>query len=374
MKRTAILTKILAGIITAVISPIAAFSISMNLDHISGAINAAAQYIRSHTEETALIPVNNGEVLLYHKTGEVYITPLPGFTAGSSEAPAQTASVLSQNISEIQEDLTVFTSQEGTITRMTFRPELNTGYIHLQNGGQIRNTTGIADLALVHESRQPLNWRPAAGSEPEVLIIHTHTTESFRLSHGEYYDPDYSFRTIDSSNNIVAVGAKIAEEIAEAGFTVIHDGTIHDYPVFSGAYGRSAQTVQAILEEFPSIKVILDIHRDAIESNGAPVAAIADINNREAAQVMIISPADNGEWGVPDFMENFRFASRLQSQIEKDHPGLTRAVLFQYCNYNLHLSPGALLIEIGSHGNTLEQALYTGELVGQSIAGLLLSL
>jgi stage II sporulation protein P len=179
---------------------------------------------------------------------------------------------------------------------------------------------------------------------------------------------------VDSDKNIVAVGAAIAEEIAKMGFGVIHDGTLHDYPVFRGAYARSADTVRAILREYPSIKVVLDVHRDGIESGGMPVAAVAEVDGKEAAQIMIVSPADNGNWGIPNFMENFRFASQLQSQMEQESPGLTRAILFQYCNYNLHLSPGALLIEVGSHGNTLEQAIYGGRLFGQSLGRLLTEL
>ena len=229
--------------------------------------------------------------------------------------------------------------------------------------GGINNQTSIN---LPKNISRDLPFDIIADSElPQVLIYHTHTTEAFI---GEE-----NFRSLDESKNIIAVGAKIAEELAAAGFAVIHNTTVHDHPRYSGSYKRSAETVQAILNEYPSIKVVLDVHRDAIEIDDTPVAAIADIDGKRPAQIMIVAPADNedGDWEVPYFMYNFRFAHHLQNQLHLDHKGLPRPILFQYSNYNLHLSTGSLLIEIGSHGNTLEQALYAAELFGQSLGKLL---
>jgi stage II sporulation protein P len=374
LKRRKSFKQILAGGLTAIISPLAAFSITANFDQISTAVNSASQYLRTSSSGTDLpqlqiSTINNGALMLYSPA-----MPIDNHSLQSSLATPdfnqEAVAVMSRNISLEREDFSVFSSRDGVAARMTFKPHLSTAYLQLDSAGQVRNTTNIPDSFLEKEKRLPLSWQPQRNAQPQVLIIHTHTSESF-LPSSDYYDLDYTFRSIDSSQNIVAVGAKIAEEIAAQGFAVIHDGTIHDHPVFSGAYKRSADTVKAILEEYPSIKIVLDIHRDGIEQNGKPVAAVAEINGREAAQIMIISAADDGNWGVPDFLENFRFACRLQSRLESDNQGLTRAVLFQYCNYNMHLSHGALLVEIGSHGNTLEQALYAGELFGQSIGRLL---
>jgi stage II sporulation protein P len=342
----------------------------------------------------AVTPINNGALMLYYPKAPVYelepeLEPEPKDEskdapeaepevepeiAEISEIHEINIPVFSRNISAQREDLSVFSARDGVVVQRTFRPALGENYVQLHGGGQVRNTTKIDDGELLRESLLPLSWKPepSAGSnappEPQVLIIHTHATESFRLSDDGSFDSSYNFRTLDSRRNIVAVGAKIAEEIAKEGFAVIHDGTLHDYPVFSGSYRRSADTIKAILEEYPSIKVVLDVHRDAIETDdGTPVAAVSG----SVAQVMIVSPADDGKWDVPNFMQNFRFASRLQSRLEFDNPGITRALLFQYCNYNLHLSPASLLIEVGSHGNTLEQALNAGELFGQSVGRLL---
>jgi len=407
VRTNTVLTRVIAGALTAVISPLAAFLIGTNFDisifgHVTGAVNAAADYIVSrssqpnaHLENTLPI-INNGELMLYNYTA-LEIDPEPQKEPKTQLTPEEIAEkadkelseemteqlpeeifeelqetfvpVISRNISLERENFSIFSARDGSVVKRTFRPRLSENYIQLLGGGQVKNDTKITDDRLRRESYLPPKFKPEKGTEPQVLIIHTHTTESFLLSNDGYYDSDYTFRTLDPSKSIVAVGAKVAEEIAKAGFATIHDGTVHDYPVYSGAYKRSAETIQEILREYPSIKVVLDIHRDAIEADNKPVAAVTE--DSAAAQIMIISPADNGDWGVPDFMKNFRFASRLQSRLETDNPGLTRALLFQYCNYNMHLSQGALLIEIGSHGNTLEQALRAGELLGRSMGALL---
>ncbi|MCL1904374.1 MAG: stage II sporulation protein P [Oscillospiraceae bacterium] len=280
--------------------------------------------------------------------------------------------VFSRNISTIIEDLSEFSSKDGTVIKRTFRPELGESYIQLARGGRVRNETKTDETFLLSESVLLPEFVPEKNNEPQVLIIHTHTTEGFRIFDDGSYDREYSFRTLDSRKSVVAVGAKIAEEIAKEGYAVLHDGTVHDYPAYSGSYKRSEETIKSLLSEYPSIKIVLDIHRDAIESEaGVPIAAVNEINGRDAAQIMIVSPADDGEWDVPDYMKNFRLASLLQSHLETQNAGITRALLFQYCNYNLNLSPGSLLIEVGSHGNTLEQAVYAGELLGRSIGQML---
>ena len=120
------------------------------------------------------------------------------------------------------------------------------------------------------------------------------------------------------------------------------------------------------------MKIVLDIHRDGIErEDGTRVAPVAEIGGRDAAQIMIISGCDDGTFGMPDYMNNFRFACELQSQTETMFKGLTRPILFDYRFYNQDLTDGSLLIEVGSHGNTLEQAKYSGELIGRSLAELL---
>lgn len=168
--------------------------------------------------------------------------------------------------------------------------------------------------------------------------------------------------------NMLSVGDKICEQLDKAGVAYIHDTLVHDYPSYDGSYDSSRMAVKQILEEYPSIKVCLDVHRDGIErEDGTRLAPVAEIEGREAAQLMIISGCDDGTMGMPDYMKNFHFACALQSALESDWQGLTRPILFDYRHYNQDLTTGSLLIEVGSHGNSITQAQYTGELIGKTL-------
>ena len=101
---------------------------------------------------------------------------------------------------------------------------------------------------------------------------------------------------------------------------------------------------------------------------------VTTISGKKAAQIMIISGCDDGTMDMPNYMQNFRLASLFQQQMENSYPGLTRPIMFDYRKYNQDLTTGSLLIEVGSHGNTLEQVRYSGELIGKSIADALTSL
>ncbi len=201
---------------------------------------------------------------------------------------------------------------------------------------------------------------------------HTHTTECFELEDKDWYDSDFGAKTTEADKNITAVGNEICKQLEASGISVIHDTLVHDYPSYDAAYDSSRETVSELLEQYPSIRIALDIHRDGIETaEGVRLAPTAEINGKDAAQIMIISGCDDGTFGMPDYMNNFRFACELQSRTETMFEGLTRPILFDYRFYNQDLTDGSLLIEVGSHGNTLDQAKYSGELIGKALAALL---
>lgn len=266
-------------------------------------------------------------------------------------------------------------THSGVITTMQYEAAVGTQFFYLDKGGQVRNTTTVDSASLLAESRLLPEFKIDLNAEPQVLIMHTHTTESYEPYARDFYDASFNSRTTDESKNIVSVGNKIQEQLAAAGIGVIHDKTIHDYPSYNGSYDRSRVTVQAILTQYPSIKIVLDIHRDAIEKeDGGRVAPVSVIEGKQAAQVMLIAGADNGKLNMPNYMKNFRFASLLQSQMESDYPGLTRPILFAYRNYNQDMTTGSILIEVGGHANSIDQAQYTGELIGKSLVSVLESL
>lgn len=299
--------------------------------------------------------------------------PLPLTPEGMSDIDMY---MITQNISSDREDLSVFNSRDLLVEHMTFEPNNGENFLQLPMGGQVRNCTELENDFLRSEMVLPSDIAIEAYSDqPQVLIIHTHACESYLTGDGEYQDESYTCRTTDPSQSVVAVGQRIAEKLAQNGICVIHDGSLHDYPSYNGSYGRAEETIRSILDTYPSVKAVLDIHRDGIvEEDGSPVAAVTEINGKKAAQVMIISAASDGYYYVPNYLDNFHFACLLQQHMESENPGITRPVLLEYCQYNQHITTGSLLIEVGSQGNTLEQALYSGELIGESIAKALLTL
>ncbi|MGN0604128.1 MAG: stage II sporulation protein P [Oscillospiraceae bacterium] len=264
-------------------------------------------------------------------------------------------------------------AHDGVIKAMTYGFYNGDGYVNLGGGGQVRNCSGVPNETLLEESRKAYDFTVEADGSPQVLIMHTHETESYEPYTRDFYDSSFTSRTTDDEKNMAAVGDAIAAELEKNGIGVIHDVTKHDYPSYNGSYDRSRKTVQAILEENPTIKAVLDIHRDAIErEDGTRIAPTVTIDGKNAAQVMIISCCDDGSGRLTDYMSNFRFASALQQQLETDFGGITRPILFDDRFYNQDLTSGSILIEVGGHANSIDEAVYSGELIGKSLSNLFL--
>ena len=209
--------------------------------------------------------------------------------------------------------------------------------------------------------------------EPQVLILHTHATETYQTWPDLLYDRSAAARTRNTALNMCAVGARMAEVLNAAGIHTLHDETLHDFPSYTESYDRSRATAQEYLRQYPSIKVVLDVHRDAIEdADGTLVKPVCTIDGASTAQVMIIAGCDNGSTiSLPNWRLNLRFAAAWEEAMESRFPGLTRPVLCGYRFYNQDLTTGSLLIEIGGHGNTLEEALRAGEFAALALAELL---
>lgn len=210
--------------------------------------------------------------------------------------------------------------------------------------------------------------------EPSVLIFHTHTTETYQIAEREHYATDFAPRSESEKVNMIRVGRAIAEQIEKAGYKVIHDKTIYDSK-YSGAYACSRKGAEAILEKYPSIKIVLDIHRDAIQlKDGTKIRPVAAVNGKQAAQIMIISGCQeegNGITNLPDWEYNLIFALQLQKKLEDNFEGITRPLYFCARSYNMNLTHCSLLVEMGSDANTLEQAVYSGKCLGVAVGKLL---
>lgn len=244
-------------------------------------------------------------------------------------------------------------------------------YLPLESG-TLRNMTSVSNQEVEEAIAQGLPFSVECNSsEPQVLIMHTHATETYRPYEGLYYDLDSTARTTDTTLNVCAVGAIMAQVLNDAGIVTLHDTTLNDYPSYNDSYDNSHAVVEAYLAQYPSIKVVIDVHRDALGGDETWYAPVAELNGVQSAQVMIIAGCDNGDSIIlPNCMQNLAFAAAWQAEMESSYPGLTRSTMFNYKYYNQDLTTGSLLLEVGGHANTLNEALYAGQLAAQSLVAL----
>ena len=233
-----------------------------------------------------------------------------------------------------------------------------------------QNASETIDVGKELESE--LGFTPEKTDKPQVLIVHTHTCESYLKYDTGYYYESYYPRTTDNSENVCAVGEEIAKSLNARGIVTLHETTQHDNPSYNGAYDRSMETIQKYLKKYPSIKVVLDIHRDAFsaDSDGSmkkPVFTTPD--GQTASQIMIMAGCDvDGIRDFPDWRYNLRFALKLQHKAETLYPGMTRPLNYGDFAYNMKANTGSLLIEVGTDGNSLNEVKLTGSLLGNVIA------
>lgn len=235
----------------------------------------------------------------------------------------------------------------------------------------IKNTTG-RDMDFSELLKENPILTKAEKDEVSVLIFHTHTTETYQALDKESYLKSFSPRTENEKENMIRVGEEIVTQLEKAGIGVIHDKEIYDKK-YSGAYDRSGEAVDRYLEKYPSIQVVLDVHRDAIQtSETTKVKPVTTINGKKAAQIMIISGCEGGNiTDFPHWEDNLKFALKLQKTAEEMYPTLMRPLFFCNRKYNMYKSKCSVLLEMGSDGNTLDEAAYSGRLIGDVLAEML---
>lgn len=220
------------------------------------------------------------------------VTPSPAPTQAptAEPTPGPTATPLSSAVPELPKS-----ESAGRIRSVTLKQGSGDGYVQLA-AGSIKNSTEHPDADLrAAVTTQSLPFAiEKNGVEPQILIMHTHATESYQTWPDPVFDENYTARSKNTALNMVAVGAEMARVLNEAGVNTLQDTTLHDYPSYTGSYGRSNATVRRYLEEYPSIKIVLDVHRDAIERDGDRIAPVAQVGEEQVAQVMLICGCDNG--------------------------------------------------------------------------------
>lgn len=207
----------------------------------------------------------------------------------------------------------------------------------------------------------------SAEKGPQILIMHTHATEAYRMTKKDRYEESDESRTTDEAHNMIRVGEEMKRVFEDAGFSVVHDKTTYDYPGYNGSYGRSLAGVQSCLDQYPTIQMVLDVHRDAlIDNDGNVYSKTTSIDGEEVAQVMLVVGTDDGGLTHPNWRDNYTLALKLQGAMLTLDETLPRPIDLRSQRFNQHLRPGSLLVEVGTSGNTLKQALAGARLFAEA--------
>lgn len=240
----------------------------------------------------------------------------------------------------------------GKITESFISPYKSAGY----NRVYINNKAGYSiDIKELLKEKNPVNIEK--GTKPQVLIVHTHATECYLSESRDYYTEGDLSRTTDNTKNMIAIGDILEQKLNSAGIVTLHDKTHHDHPAYNGSYSRSKETIEKYLNEYPSIKVVIDLHRDSIgTAGGTKTKPIVTINGKKSAQVMLVMGCGEKFSDHKNWHQNMIFAVKYQQTLEVLYPGLARSICFLNSKYNQNLSVGSILLEVGTDANSLDEA------------------
>lgn len=264
-------------------------------------------------------------------------------------------------------------SAEGPAVEITAPTETVSVTVHTPQPESVSFSAEDADLVKVINTTsyevdmealltKALTWN-LCSDEPTVLILHAHATES--------YAGTKNYRSEEEGQNMLAIGDRLEDLLEKAGIGVIHDRTLHDAPSYNGSYASARTSMKEYLEKYPSIRLVLDLHRDAAEdAQGNQIGYTLSTKQGEAAKMLMVVGTDAGGLTHPDWQDNMALAVKLHTQLQKEHPGICRSLQIRTSRFNQDLSPGALLVEVGSAGNTQEEAMLAVEILAQAIISL----
>lgn len=210
--------------------------------------------------------------------------------------------------------------------------------------------------------------------QPLVLIIHTHGTEAYMYDDTDFYIDDGGdiSRTNDTERNVIHIGKLMTETLISKGINTLHCEVMHDKESYQDSYTKAAETIREYLSKYPSIKYVFDVHRDAImKSDGSLVKAVTEIDGKNVAQVMTVVGSSYKGASFPDWEGHLSLALKLKKRLDEKYDRLSRPVYLRGAAYNQQYTPGSLLLEIGTSGNTLEEAERAAVLVAETLADLI---
>jgi stage II sporulation protein P len=200
-------------------------------------------------------------------------------------------------------------------------------------------------------------------SKPEVLIYHTHTCESYKPYANKYGS------NVDKNKSVAAVGEQLKKELEKYGINTVHDTTIHDIETYNGSYAKSRVTLQKYLNEYKDFKLIIDLHRDSVEDKDVMTTTI---NGESVARFSFVMTKNH-----PNSEKNIQVAEKLKEISNKLYPGNKNTNSFYkrtfYYNqgrqfYSQDLNENIVLMEVGSHVNTLDEAKGSTKYLARVIA------
>ena len=260
------------------------------------------------------------------------------------------------------------------IVERTLVPNESEGYITGAGLYLYNRTDYTVDLPQTLNAALPFTLSPAADG-PQILIIHTHATEAYTPDGTDTYVPSDNSRTVDQTQNMLRVGDEMEAVFTSMGLSVIHDRGLYDYPKYNGAYGRSGAAVAEYLAKYPTIRIVLDVHRDAlVGSDGTVYKAVTELDGIKTAQVMVVVGSETNEIAHPNWRDNLALGLKVQKNLDTLFPTLARPMTLRSAVYNQNLSPGSFLVEVGTHGNTLQEALAAARSFARSAGAVFLGL
>ena len=239
----------------------------------------------------------------------------------------------------------------------------------------IHNLTGLNPdtEALLRQSLKQ-NQQPeylSASQGPLVLIVHTHGTEAYSPNGAISYADDGSeiARSSDSKQNVVGVGRVLADSLNRAGISTLHCTILHDELQYKDSYARAEETIRQYLEQYPSIRLVIDVHRDSIlKSTGEMVRPVSLIDGEAAAQVMCVVGSNWGGEDNPNWEGNLALALQLRQGLNQTYSNLCRPPYLKSSTYNQELAPYSVLLEIGASGNSFEEAERSAEAIARILS------
>lgn len=258
---------------------------------------------------------------------------------------------MEEDDSKEQEQPTVFQAAEYPAYTYDWSEEW--GYEDLvSNFYAVDNTTVLKEEYMNLDDLLYKDLSVNKGAEgPQILIYHTHSQEGFADS-----VPG------DSSTTIVGAGEKLARILTEEyGFKVLHHTGEYDVENRDYAYNNSLPEIEKILEENPTIEVVIDLHRDEMKEGKK---LVIDLQGKPTARFMFFNGMshirDKGDISYlenPYIQENLAFSFQTQVAANEYYPGIARRIYLKAYRYNMHLKPKSMLIELGAQTNTVEEIM-----------------